>query len=73
VSYISTSIPEWRRSRHCGASNTCVEVALFADSEQPIAARDAKNGLQGPTLRFSRSAWRTFVERTREGAFDLRG
>jgi hypothetical protein len=70
VSHISTSLPEWRRSRHCGASNTCVEVALFTDQERPIAARDSKNGPQGPALRFSQSEWRLFVEQARGGAFD---
>ncbi|MEW2355174.1 DUF397 domain-containing protein [Spirillospora sp. NPDC029432] len=73
MSHISTSIPSWRRSRHCGASNTCVEVALFDGSDLPIAARDAKNGPEGPTLRFSRSAWGAFVQQAREGAFDLPG
>lgn len=71
MSHISTSIPGWRRSRHCGASNTCVEVALFIGQEQPIAARDSKNGYEGPELRFSRREWRLFVEQARGGAFDL--
>ncbi|MDL4776234.1 MULTISPECIES: DUF397 domain-containing protein [Thermomonosporaceae] len=71
MSSIVTSVPTWRRSAYCGASNTCVEVATLAVAEPSIGARDAKHGTQSPVLTFSRTEWRSFVERTKKGVYDL--
>ncbi|HEY8481630.1 MAG TPA: DUF397 domain-containing protein [Spirillospora sp.] len=71
MSPFASSAPQWRRSAHCGASNTCVEVASLADSSHSIGARDAKHGVHGPVLSFSRDEWREFVGRAKRGEFDL--
>ncbi|GGV10008.1 hypothetical protein GCM10010182_32210 [Actinomadura cremea] len=71
MSPFATPAPLWRRSAHCGASNTCVEVATLAGSSLSIGARDAKHGEQSPVLAFSTGEWRDFVERTKRGEFDL--
>ncbi|HEU5027273.1 MAG TPA: DUF397 domain-containing protein [Spirillospora sp.] len=62
--------PQWRRSAHCGASNTCVEVASLTGPSGSVGARDAKHGAQSPVLSFSRGEWREFVERAKKGEFD---
>ncbi|TYK47303.1 DUF397 domain-containing protein [Actinomadura decatromicini] len=71
MSPFATSAPRWRRSAHCGASNTCVEVATLAGSSHSIGARDAKHGAQSPVLSFSQGEWREFVDRAKKGEFDL--
>lgn len=55
----------WRKST-ASLSGDCVEVAL--NSEQ-IAVRDSKNP-DGPTLVFSPSEWRAFVQGAKQGEFD---
>lgn len=51
----------WRKSRHSGGGNECVEVAqnatccLVRDSKQPEATR----------LRFTPEAWAAFVEQAK--------
>ncbi|WP_141973192.1 DUF397 domain-containing protein [Actinomadura hallensis] len=72
MSPFATPAPQWRRSAHCGASNTCVEVATLDASSQFIGTRDAKDGMHGPVLSFSRREWREFVGRAKKGEFDLR-
>ncbi|MFI0405257.1 DUF397 domain-containing protein [Actinomadura sp. 3N508] len=71
MSRFATPAPQWRRSAHCGASNTCVEVASLVGSSDFIGARDAKYGTQSPVLSFSQREWRAFVERAKNGEFDL--
>ncbi|WP_203597475.1 DUF397 domain-containing protein [Actinomadura bangladeshensis] len=71
VSPFATAAPQWRRSAHCGASNTCVEIAALVDSSHSIGARDAKHGTQSPVLSFSPGEWRDFLERAKNGEFDL--
>ncbi|MFA1543907.1 DUF397 domain-containing protein [Actinomadura monticuli] len=71
VSPFATPAPHWRRSAHCGASNTCVEIAALVDSSLSIGARDAKHGTQSPVLSFSHGEWRDFLERAKKGEFDL--
>jgi hypothetical protein len=44
--------------------NNCVEVAFHGDS---VLVRDSKNPIE--ELRFSRSAWRGFLEGIRRGEF----
>ncbi|MFI8549071.1 DUF397 domain-containing protein [Spirillospora sp. NPDC077959] len=72
VSPFATPAPQWRRSAHCGASNTCVEVATLDGSSHSIGARDAKHGTQSPVLSFSQGEWQEFVGRAKKGEFDLR-
>ncbi|MGP4024720.1 DUF397 domain-containing protein [Actinomadura sp. 3N407] len=72
MSPFATPAPQWRRSAHCGASNTCVEVATLDGSSDSIGARDAKHGTQSPVLSFSQGEWREFVGRAKKGEFDLR-
>ncbi|GAA4234323.1 hypothetical protein GCM10022254_39000 [Actinomadura meridiana] len=71
MSRFATPAPQWRRSAHCGASNTCVEIAPLAGPAGLIGARDAKHGTQSPVLSFSQGEWREFVEQAKKGAFDL--
>ncbi|MFC6884302.1 MULTISPECIES: DUF397 domain-containing protein [Actinomadura] len=65
-----TPAPQWKRSAHCGASNTCVEVAPLAGPSY-VGARDAKNGADGPVLTFSQGEWRGFIARVKRGDHDL--
>ncbi|RSN71546.1 MULTISPECIES: DUF397 domain-containing protein [Actinomadura] len=60
----------WRRSTHCNANGTCVEVAVLSPSEL-VAARDAAYGDRSPVLTFDRAVWSGFINRLKEGAFDL--
>lgn len=71
MSPFATPAPQWRRSAHCGASNTCVEIAALAGSSHSIGARDAKHGTQSPVLSFSSEEWQDFLERAKKGEFDL--
>ncbi|GAA1811264.1 hypothetical protein GCM10009735_50950 [Actinomadura chokoriensis] len=71
MSPFATAAPQWRRSAHCGASNTCVEIAALFGSSHSIGARDAKHGAHGPVLSFSHGEWLDFLERAKKGEFDL--
>ncbi|WP_238007425.1 DUF397 domain-containing protein [Dactylosporangium sp. AC04546] len=58
----------WRKSSRSngnGGSN-CVEVALL---DAAVAVRDSKNP-DGPALRFTPTAWESFVDDTKRGSFD---
>nr|WP_254716009.1 DUF397 domain-containing protein [Actinomadura sp. WMMB 499] len=46
-------------------------MAALGGSPLPIGARDAKHGAQSPVLAFSKGEWQDFVERTKQGEFDL--
>lgn len=60
----------WRRSTYCGANGTCVEVTELPGTGF-IGARDAKHGDRSPVLAFDRAEWSGFINRLKEGAFDL--
>ncbi|MBE1531488.1 DUF397 domain-containing protein [Actinomadura algeriensis] len=60
----------WRRSTHCNANGTCVEVAVLSPSGL-VGARDATYGDRSPVLTFGRAEWSGFIDRLKEGAFDL--
>ncbi|WP_424531195.1 DUF397 domain-containing protein [Sphaerisporangium viridialbum] len=51
----------WQKSSFSGGGNDCVEIAVIGES---IAARDSKNP-DGPTIQFSSSEWRTFLDHLR--------
>jgi hypothetical protein len=52
----------WRTSTYtANGGDTCVEVARFPGA---IAVRDSKDR-EGPRLRLSPAAWRTFTDRVR--------
>jgi hypothetical protein len=54
----------WKKARRSGsASDNCVEIAHIDDGL--IAIRDSKDR-NGPSLRFSSTAWREFLDDLRE-------
>jgi hypothetical protein len=55
----------WHKSSE-SINGDCVEVAVLAED---IAVRDSKDP-EGPVLRFSPEAWKTFVRGSKDGAFD---
>ncbi|MGW2181072.1 DUF397 domain-containing protein [Streptomyces sp. NPDC001732] len=57
----------WRRSSRSTGMNNCVETAPFADGRR-LAVRDSKN-VSGPPLRFSATAWTSFVSGLRREPF----
>ncbi|WUI00421.1 DUF397 domain-containing protein [Spirillospora sp. NBC_00431] len=61
--------PGWRRSTHCGANGTCVEVAMLSDAGL-IGVRDAKRGDQSPVLTYDRADWRGLIHKIKEGSLD---
>lgn len=63
----TSSATAWRKSRHSGSGNNCVEVA---DLVGVIGVRDSKNP-GGGHLRLSRAALRAFVDEVKAGRHDL--
>jgi hypothetical protein len=53
----------WRKSRHSGDGNSCVEVAAAAAPGPRIGVRDSKRHGHGPVLEFSATAWQEFLSR----------
>jgi hypothetical protein len=49
-----------------GGNGDCLEAASIKEG---IAVRDSKN-LNGPILRYSHDAWRSFVRQAKRGNFD---
>ena len=58
---------QWRKSRHSGAGNACIELTELTDGSR--ALRDSKDP-SGPTLRFSPASWAAFTTRIHAGEFD---
>lgn len=54
----------WRKSRHSGGGENCVEVANLLQGG--MAVRDSKNPT-GPTLSFTSGEWRAFTAGVRDG------
>ncbi|MDW4899361.1 MULTISPECIES: DUF397 domain-containing protein [Streptomyces] len=51
-------VPRWRRSTRSTGMNNCVEAATLPGAA--LAVRDSKD-VDRPPLRFSATAWNTFV------------
>lgn len=58
----------WRKSRHSGTEDVCVETAFLAEGD--VAVRDSKNR-DGPVLRYTPGEWRAFIAGVKDGEFDL--
>jgi hypothetical protein len=56
---------KWRKSRHSGTGNTCVEVAGLEQAR--VAVRDSTDP-SGPVLAFSCQEWRAFFREIKSGA-----
>ena len=75
----------WRKSRHSGNNGDCVEVRAWRKSSysgsnadcveigpcpaRVLAVRDSKDP-GGPVLVVAPSAWQSFTDRVKTGAFD---
>jgi Domain of unknown function (DUF397) len=64
---VVTPPPAWHRSAHCGASNTCVEVA---PAETGVMVRDSKHP-DAPALALHPGRVRRAAERHQGGAVTL--
>lgn len=58
----ATPAPQWRRSRHCGASNTCVEVAPVVGA---VHVRDSKHPHM-PVLTLTPAAFAALLDAIKE-------
>ena len=58
----------WRKSRHSGTEDACVETAFLPDGD--VAVRDSKDR-QGPVLRYTPREWHAFIAGVKEGEFEL--
>jgi Domain of unknown function (DUF397) len=58
----------WRKSRYSDdQGDNCVEVAVVDDQ---VLVRDSKDP-DGPTLAFTPSEWRAFIDGVKDSEFDL--
>jgi Domain of unknown function (DUF397) len=58
----------WRKSRHSGTEDACVEAAFLRDGH--IAVRDSKDR-HGPALIYTPREWRAFIAGVKDGEFEL--
>ncbi|WP_184729157.1 DUF397 domain-containing protein [Saccharopolyspora phatthalungensis] len=58
----------WKKSRHSGQANACVEVA--ANLPRLVLVRDSKLGESSPVLRTSAVAFAGFITSVKSGRFD---
>ena len=58
----------WRKSRHSGNEEGCVETAFLADGH--IAVRDSKDR-GGPVLLYTPREWSAFLAGVKDGEFEL--
>jgi hypothetical protein len=64
---LSQSDLTWRKSRHSGASDNCVEVANLPGGGR--AVRNSKDP-SGGMLEFTPSEWQAFLSGAKDGEFD---
>ncbi|MGH3345084.1 MAG: DUF397 domain-containing protein [Carbonactinosporaceae bacterium] len=60
----------WRTSSFSGNQGNCVEVAVPARPDRPVALRDSKDP-HGAVLACTPAAWRSFTAAIRRGGYDL--
>lgn len=58
----------WRKSRHSGTEDGCVETAFLPDGR--VAVRDSKDR-GGPALIYTPREWRAFIAGVKDGEFEL--
>ncbi|MGH2943274.1 MAG: DUF397 domain-containing protein [Solirubrobacteraceae bacterium] len=58
----------WRKSRHSGTEDGCVETAFLSDGH--VAIRDSKDR-SGPALIYTPREWAAFVAGVKDGEFEL--
>jgi hypothetical protein len=58
----------WRKSRHSGTEDVCVETAFLPGGD--VAVRDSKDR-DGPVLRYTPGEWRAFIAGVKDGEFEL--
>jgi hypothetical protein len=58
----------WRKSRHSGTEDACVETAFLPDGD--VAVRDSKDR-DGPVLCYTPREWRAFIAGVKDGEFEL--
>ncbi len=56
----------WRKAKRSLNHGACVEVA---NGHKAVAMRDSKDR-EGPEVRYSASAWRSFIDAAKLGGFD---
>jgi hypothetical protein len=57
---------DWRKARRSMNAGACVEVGSATEA---VAVRDSQD-LRGPVVRYTSTAWRSFVGDARTGRFD---
>ncbi len=73
---MSTSGIDWTAVRFTTSSysgsdqGNCVELGTAAST---VGVRDSKLGTTGPVLEFAEVSFRTFLDATKAGGFDIRG
>ncbi|MFD0685585.1 DUF397 domain-containing protein [Actinomadura fibrosa] len=70
MSFDATPSSPWRRSRRCGASNGCVEIARTGGGMVCVRDGDGVDEGAGDRLVFGPEEWRRFTEEARSGRFD---
>lgn len=67
ISGTRSQLLDWRKASRCQGNGDCVEVASTSGQ---VAVRDSTNK-DGPILMYSANAWRSFLDITKRGAYDL--
>lgn len=62
---MTSAAPRWRKSSRSANEGNCVEVA--DNLPRVVLVRDSKDRV-GPTLSFTRDAWRAFLASARSGS-----
>ncbi|MFE6739817.1 DUF397 domain-containing protein [Streptomyces tubercidicus] len=67
IAYTDDKGVYWHKSSYSGQNNNCIE-ASHPQSDGTIGVRDTKDDQRATELKFSPSAWSSFVEAARHGA-----